>query len=164
MNLDEAMERVVKKANPDREPKALHWLESDGGDDCEYDYCWKCAGALADYFNEVGARPEVVWEGEELPDFQPGEQEVWIGGGWGLESDSGRHCCRCGAQLEVSLTTNGTRYEIEHYEQYGVGTNWWTFYQMLYGASETDDEDLRVRALALAEKYLGADCDDGLPG
>lgn len=57
---------------------------------------------------------------KELPDGEYGEDYE---GGYGLESDGSRVCCKCGKLLDYTLTNYGIDYEIEHFEEYPPDLN-----------------------------------------
>ena len=150
--LTSAMERVRALTDPKLEPKPACIIVNPDADWHE-DYCDDCAYILVAFFQGKTERPEKVWEDESIPDWA-GAEEVYVDGGWGYESEGSRFCGRCSCMLDIGLIGCGPKEEIDHYEAHGPDTNWWIFLQMLEGVDETDDVPLKLRALALVEKYV----------
>lgn len=156
MELCDWAQVALGKCNNDDYPVPLHWLDHVENDSDE-DFCYGCAELLCDYFNGKGDRPATIWDGEEIPDWEPAPDSVSIDGDGCVasESDSARFCARCGRRLEFSPTNYCVESELKHYEQHPPKDDWYSFYFLLDSIDEYK-QDWYSRALRLAEKYLGS--------
>lgn len=156
VSIQHLLGRLEELCDPDGKPETLYWLLHIDHGGSEYDFCRKCANLLSDYFNgELDEKPKSYCERSEIPDWTPSPDSVSVDGGWGIESDSARFCECCGCRLDFSPTDTFVESELEHFEEYGVKEDWWSFRIFLEAALDYSRKpDWYARVVVLAHKWV----------
>lgn len=119
MNITEAIEKL--KGMEIAETHTLHLLHHHDGrrygrDDDEFNYCYDCAKSIYDFLIGKGEKPVAKYL--DIPDWKgctKKNTEIRIDGGqYGY--DSGQFCHLCGCILDVGLTDEGIKSELDHLE------------------------------------------------